>query len=163
MFKFIPALTQYKTLKNVDDMVKTAKKDSTLKTLLKKIPVKKTAVVTGIAATAVTVTQYLNDNTGCFLYKDGKKSCKIKESSCCNPKGSGFCTGTFDLNACQGYDDKDPDCCKNCNGPNMKCHRPSVYDALVDLSKLNSFFLPVRLIVMCVAVIVFVIFLLRIK
>lgn len=156
--------SRYKKLKTVDDLIKTAKNDSTLKSIIKKIPIKKTVVAGGLTATAILVgnevTRFLNDNTGCFL----NKKCKIKELSCCNQQGTRFCTEKFDLNACQGYDVKDSDCCKRCNallypnlpkGSTLKCQRPTVYDALVHLT---PSFLPLNLIFMCIGILILIIF-----
>lgn len=129
------------------------------KKLGKKILTKKGITYTGaVAAIGITsqyVTDYIRNNSGCFLYdKDGKHICKIRDLSCCSmidvPKPLKFCDDLSEKNTlpklfkndqspCFNYKDEGIEsCCKYCDclyhncdeGLTMKCQNPTVGEAM---------------------------------
>lgn len=121
------------------------------KKLGKKILTKKGMTYTGAAAaigiTSQYVTDYIRNNSGCFLYdKDGKPTCKIRDLSCCSqkdvPNPLKFCDDLNEKNPlpklfindetsqnsfgtqspCYNYEDEGIEsCCKYCDCIYHKC------------------------------------------
>lgn len=101
------------------------------------------AIVTG---GSIYVNNYIDENSGCFLYENGEPHCKIKELSCCQPNPIDtlpFCNLNVDAKICDGFDEEDEgSCCKLCDcayhdclpNQSMKCRRPTYAEALTYLS-----------------------------
>ncbi|GBN83869.1 hypothetical protein AVEN_57377-1 [Araneus ventricosus] len=109
-------------------------------------------VVAVTAATAIGlgaeyIHQYVETNSGCFVYERGKPVCKVKELSCCQPKPVpelSYCSLTVDPNICDRFnEDKEGSCCRLCNcsfhecqfNQEMKCRRPTTGEALTYLTR----------------------------
>lgn len=134
------------------------------KKLGKKILTKKGIAFTGAAAamgaTSHYVTEYIRNNSGCFLYdKNGKPTCKIRDLSCCSqkhvPNSLKFCDDYKENYSfpklfindesfrnglrmpCEKYLDEES-CCKYCDclyhecdeGVTMKCQNPTIGEAM---------------------------------
>ena len=125
----------------------------------KKLLTKKNVMYGGglsaVGATAHYVTQYIRNNSGCFLYdSNGKRSCKVRSLSCCSqkntPEAVQFCDDYPKLflnddnflktSPCDG-NEKSENCCKYCDciyhecdkGEKMECENPTVNDAISHL------------------------------
>ena len=132
------------------------------KNLGKKILNKKTASIglgtTAIGLTAQYVAEYIENNSGCFLYdENGKLICKVRKLSCCSPeKTSELCNFCEDhpklfindkdfksTNICESYiNKKTKSCCEYCDcifhkcekDEKMKCNTPTINEALSNLA-----------------------------
>ena len=92
------------------------------------------AVGTGGGVLGSYVNQYLSENTGCFLYENGTKKCKITNLSCCNRETTTnvpACDHIADPNTCDNYS-VEGECCRMCSEnhiKNVKCERASTAEA----------------------------------
>ncbi|GFQ68169.1 uncharacterized protein TNCT_729901 [Trichonephila clavata] len=136
---------------NVKRLELHVKQHSALKSALKQIFSKKAFVLatgsTLIGLGTHYVNEYIQENSGCFLYEKGRVHCKVKELSCCQPQpvhDVPFCSLHLSSQLCTGFDeDAEKSCCRLCDcqhqrcwpGQELKCRRPTVAEALSYFSK----------------------------
>lgn len=128
------------------------KKDSLLRKTIKSVFTKKGALAIG-ATTAIgigiaKIQEYIDANSGCFLFQNDDNVCKVKSLSCCQNNliaGVNFCREQDKRleKVCEGFDENDPNaqesCCLLCDcrsyggclpGETMECRRPTVAEAI---------------------------------
>lgn len=152
-----------RSVKSPTAFKKLVKKSETLGRLSKKLGEKLitkknltyAVAISAVGVTAEYVTDYIRENSGCFLYdKKGTRICKVRGLSCCSntdvPKTLKFCDeGKHPLSnffkssldastACSDYVDESESCCKFCEciyhkcdeGVKMKCEDPTIGEAM---------------------------------
>lgn len=124
-----------------------------LENVLKKLFNKKTLMAAGVS-TAVglgisSIWDYIESNSGCFMKKNDRSICKVRELSCCQrgemdnvPSCSGISPDYN--NVCDNFDEEREDsCCKLCtceafrcdHDETMQCQRPTVAEALTHFAQ----------------------------
>lgn len=123
------------------------KKSPALRNAVKSVFSKKGILIAGgtgvLSYGAAKISEYISENTGCFLFDENGSVCKMKDLSCCQQSEGEVppCTPfkTILPNACDGYDEKSEDsCCRRCDcqyhdclpTQSMECRKPTVGDAL---------------------------------
>ncbi|GFY67225.1 uncharacterized protein TNIN_228241 [Trichonephila inaurata madagascariensis] len=133
------------TAKNAKYLQAIVKKNKALQGVLKTIFSKKAVIVTALAKVVGVgisyIDNYIQSNSGCFLYS-GSTVCKVKALSCCQPEAVDkvpFCHDQTLENICNGYnEDVEKTCYRLCHRQyynclphqRMECQRPTIVEAL---------------------------------
>jgi hypothetical protein len=98
------------------------------------------------------ITEYIKNNSGCFLNESSKIKCKVQTFSCCEPnvvKDIPICSNnSLKLkNPCHGFDEeKEGSCCRMCScdhfdcapGQKLECKRADVAEALTHFAQATT-------------------------